>query len=324
MRSIVLSLVFLCACQFPLEPEEYTPELVVHGIFTPDSVWSIRISKSTALDEVSVASDLFLEDAIVTVTSESGTPVKLEHVGQGQYRAISNQSPEVGENYSIKVVHPELSTAQAISQSPPLSSEFVSIESLNIETGNNPGFRMQFKVQDLPGKSYYRVTLFQLSNNCNDGPAQRVDDSSINEPMYELVFYHSSDPALFYSSDELDEPIDPTSSASQDFYAAVFSDRLFENAEREIEITFTSTPDSVFTEPHFMLVVSGMSEEWIQFDRTVLIQDLYLFAPDPIFSNPVEIFSNVEGGLGIFAGYTNHAYRIDHEGNTWSESTVCT
>ncbi len=230
---------------------------------------------------------------------------------------------KVGENYSIKVEHPELSTAQAVSQAPPLSSEFVSIESLNIETGDNAGFRMRFKVQDLLGKSYYQVTLFQLNNNCNDTPAQGAKDSSINKPVYELLYYHSSDPALFYSSDELDEPIDPTSSASQDFYAAVFSDRLFENAEREIEIIFASAPDSISTEPHFMMVVSGMSEEWIQFDRTVLIQDLYLFKPDPIFSNPVEIFSNVTGGLGIFAGYTNHAYRIDREGNTWGESTVC-
>ena len=121
------------------------------------------------------------------------------------------------------------------------------------------------------------MTLFQLNNNCNDAPAQGAKDSSINKPVYELLYDHSSDPALFYNSDELDEPIDPTSSVSQDFYATVFSDRLFENAEREIEIIFASAPDSIpRDEPHFMRVVSGMSEEWIQFDRTVLIQDLYL------------------------------------------------
>ena len=82
------------ACQLSLEPEEYTPQLVVHGIFTPDSVWSVRISKSIALEEMSVASDLFLEDAVVTVTSELGGTEKLEHTGQGLYRTIFNQFPK--------------------------------------------------------------------------------------------------------------------------------------------------------------------------------------------------------------------------------------
>ncbi|MCY4672204.1 MAG: DUF4249 domain-containing protein [Bacteroidetes bacterium] len=324
MRSIVLSLVLLCACQFSLEPEEYTPQLVIHGLFTPDSVWSVRISKSIALEESSVADDLFLGNAVVTVTNESGRSEELEHTGSGQYRTVSNQFPQEGENYTIKVVHPELSAVQATSQAPPLNSEFVGIESLKTETSDDLRFRMRFRVQDLPGKSYYQVTLFELINNCNADSGEGLKDSSINEPAYEVLNFDSSDPALFYSSAELDEPIDFTSGAAQDFYAAVFSDRLFENAEREIEITFVSASDGIpSTQAHFMLVVSAMSEEWIQFDRTVTIQDLYLFVPDPIFANPVEIFSNVTGGLGIFAGYTNHAYRIDHEGNTWSEDAVC-
>lgn len=322
MRSIVLSLVILCACQLSLEPEEYTPQLVVHGLFTPDSVWSVRISKSIALEESSVANDLFLGNAVVTVTNELGRSEELEHIGRGQYRTVSNQFPQEGENYTIKVMHSELSAVQATSGAPPLNSEFVSIESVNTGTSDDSRFRMRFKVQDLPGKSYYQVTLFELIDNCNANSGEGLKDSSINELAYKFLFYDSSDPALFYSSAELDEPIDFTSSAAQDFYAAVFSDRLFENAEREIEITFASDSISA-TQSHFMLVVSAMSEEWIQFDRTVTIQDLYLFAPDPIFANPAEVFSNIRGGLGIFAGYTNHAYRIDHEGNTWSEGAVC-
>jgi hypothetical protein len=322
MRSIVLSLVLLCACQFSLEPEEYTPQLVIHGLFTPDSVWSVRISKSIALEESSVADDLFLGNAVVTVTNESGRSEELEHMGRGQYRTVSDQFPQEGENYTINVMHSELSAVQATSQAPPLNSEFVSIESLNTGTSDDSRFRMRFKVQDLPGKSYYQVTLFELINNCNANSGKGLKGNSINKLAYKVLYYDSSDPALFYSSAELDEPVDFTSSTAQDFYAAVFSDRLFENAEREIEITFAS--DSISsTQSHFMLVVSAMSEEWIQFDRTVTIQDLYLFEPDPIFANPAEIFSNVTGGLGIFAGYTNHAYRIDNLGSTWSENAVC-
>ena len=324
MRSIVLSLVLLSACQFSLEPEEYTPQLVIHGLFTPDSAWSVRISKSIALEESAVADDLFQGNAVVTVTNESGRSEELEHMGRGQYRTVSNQFPQEGENYTIKVVHPDLSAAQATSKAPPLNSEFISIESLNIETSDGARFRIRFKVQDLPGKSYYQLTLFELIDDCNVDSGEELEGSSIDGPAYEFLYYNSPDPALFYSSAELDEPIDFTSGAALDFYAAVFSDRLFENAEREIEITFASASDSISSaQSHFMLVVSAMSEEWIQFDRTVAIQDLYLFTPDPIFTNPVEIFSNVTGGLGIFAGYTNHAYRIDHEGNTWSEDAVC-
>lgn len=318
MRYFILCLVFLSACQFPLEPEEYTPQIVINGVFTPDSLWYVRISRSIALEENSVAKDLFLENAVVTITNELGSSERLEHTGEGRYRTTSNQFPEIGENYFIKATHPELGTAEATSHAPPLNSAFVSIESLNTETTIVPSFRIRFRIQDLPGKSYYRVTLFQFSGTCK---FQRQADSPKNKPIYEVLQYKSSDPALFYGSDELDEPIGYTSTGL-DYFDAVLSDRLFENSEREIDIAFTSNHISV-EQPYFMLVVSGMSEEWILFDRTVLVQDMYHFTPDPIFTNPVEIFSNVKGGLGIFAGYTNHAYRIDYEGNTWQESDVC-
>ena len=69
-----------------------------------------------------------------------------------------------------------------------------------------------------------------------------------------------------------------------------------------------------------MLVVSGLSEEQVRYNRTLLLQDGYLFVADPIFTKPIDVYSNVEGGLGIFAGFTNNTYRFDLAGNAWEES----
>ena len=74
--------------------------------------------------------------------------------------------------------------------------------------------------------------------------------------------------------------------------------------------------------PRFRLVISSLSEEIVLHERSFTLQDEYLFNVDPIFGSAINIYSNIEGGLGIFSGYTNNSYRMDANGNEWTESEI--
>ncbi len=58
---------------------------------------------------------------------------------------------------------------------------------------------------------------------------------------------------------------------------------------------------TTITKLRFMLVESSLSEDLVEYGRTVWLQHEYLFAGDPIFTNPVEVYSNIQGDLGVFA-----------------------
>ena len=188
---------------------------------------------------------------------------------------------------------------------------------------DDPRYRLRFKVTDLPGKSYFQLILHQVAPLCRGSYGGiRIHDNPAAVLDYMMLPIGSSDPSFFHDAAELDEPPNALDDASTPFFTPYFSDRLFENATREFEIVFEPTTFKTEIEPRFMLVVSGLSEEQVRYDRTLLLQDEYLFLADPIFTNPIDVYSNVEGGLGIFAGFTNNTYRFDLAGNAWEEPEV--
>ncbi|MDV7393939.1 DUF4249 family protein, partial [Arthrospira platensis SPKY1] len=52
----------------------------------------------------------------------------------------------------------------------------------------------------------------------------------------------------------------------------------------------------------------SVSPEYFNYHRSLARQ--YQASPDP-FSEPVILYSNIEGGQGIFAGFVPRTYRVD-------------
>ncbi len=225
--------------------------------------------------------------------------------------------------YTLGAVHPGLGSVRADSRLPRLETALVSIEPTNAALPYDNRLRVRFSVKDLPGKSYYKLMLYQVVPLCRSRfGSNRIYDDPAGVLGYKVLTLESRDPSFYYDAAELDEPVDAINVVGSLFFAPVFSDLLFENATREFEIVFEPTTFETEIEPRFMLVVSGLSEKLVRYDRTFILQDEYLFVPDPIFTNPIDVYSNVEGGLGIFAGYTNNTYRFDPDGNAWEEGGV--
>ncbi len=326
LRSSLIFLVVLSACETPIDitiPGGYTPILVVDGDFNPDSIWSVEISKSLPIGSSVTPSELFIQDATVTIQGEAGQRETLVHTGNGVFRSRLGTRPEVGEMYRLDVALSGFESVYATSRAPRLKSVFLDIQAVNTESLDKPLYRLRFSVTDLPGKSYYQVGIDQVVPSClSEGGYTRPYDEPGAVPDYQGLRFESPEPSFYHDASTLDEPPNALNDWSGSFRTPYFSDRLFEDDVREFEIFIQPRIFEIEQVLRFRLVVSALSEELVLHDRTFILHDEYLFGSDPIFGNPINIYSNIEGGLGIFSGYTNNTYRIDADGNEWTESEI--
>ena len=325
-RFGLVLLVMLVACETPLEltnSDDYESVIVVNSFFTPDSLWTVRVSKSVPVEDPASALDLLVKDATVTLEAASGSSETLQHRGEGTFRSVHGSHPAEGETYGLAIRAPGFEVARAVSRIPDLESEFVGIAPDDADPGGVRYYRIRFNVTDRPGKSYYRLGLYQVAPSCrNLSGYVSVRDAPEGVPDYTRISFESAAPSFYHDPVALDEPPSALDDDRIPFFQAYFSDRLFPDKARDFEIVFEriifeAAPDSLF-----MLVVSALSEDQIRHDRTLMLQDDYLFAADPVFTRPIDVYTNVEGGLGIFAGYNSDTYRFDIDGRPWNESDI--
>ena len=119
----------------------------------------------------------------------------------------------------------------------------------------------------------------------------------------------------------IDDLPDPASEPFIGYSQVYFSDRLFEGETRTFEIIVEPFALVNLPTTRFMLVISGLSEDLVKYRRTLYLQEDYLLG-DPFFNGPIEAFSNIQGGLGVFAGFTNDTFRINDDGSFWEEDDV--
>lgn len=325
LRSSLIFLIVLSACETAIDiniPGDYTPVLVVDGEFNPDSIWSVEISKSLPLGSSINPSELFIQDATVKILGESGQGETLVHTGNGVFRSQRGTRPAIGEVYRLDVVSLGFESVYSTSHSPRLESAILDIQAVGTERPDEPLYRLRFSVTDLPGKSYYQVWIDQVILSCFREGFTRRSDEPEGVPAYHKMQFESPEPSFYHDASTLDEPPNALNQWNGAFWIPYFSDRLFEDDVHEFEIFIRPFISEIEPLMRFRLVVSSLSEELVLHKRSFILQDEYLFGSDPILGNPINIYSNIEGGLGIFSGYTSNSYRVDADGNEWTESEI--
>jgi len=101
--SFILFTVFLtltaCVKDMEIDIPDTHREIVVACLFNPQDKWELTLSETKLLVE---DEDIFIDDASVEITSETGENITLTYSGEnGLY--ISDEYPESGRNYTLKV-----------------------------------------------------------------------------------------------------------------------------------------------------------------------------------------------------------------------------
>ena len=269
--SVLLLLMYSCTEPVDMDFQSEISKPVVNCLFSPDKNIQLHAFKTTGI------TGNYFENAV-------DLPVKLYSNGQLIWEGKTDESgvasapvtPEAGKIYSVQV---EDNHDRILSASDTVPKDVGILEAEYVYPVYTDQYHTQFgklslSFQDDPNrKNYYEIVLLNAR------------DSSI------ILTFNVNHPVI-----KLDNESDPNPPGS-----LIFTDELFEGRQLTLDI---------FTESEKPLVVlKNISENYYEYKSSL---NTHLFTQNTkretvyeIFkADPVELYSNVANGLGIFAAYT--------------------
>jgi hypothetical protein len=264
---------------------DFPPMLVVNALFTSDSLMSVQVTSSVkALSNQSIPP---VTNATVQVTVNNQT-ISLTHSSMGNY---VNQSfkPSVGDVLMLNVSASNYSPVSAVTSIPalPIVDSLYYLASSGLNTSNYLGV---IKVKDNPLLANYYLLC-----------AYEYDSLGALNNLY----------LSFNSTTDFSEP-------TSDFFALngciFFNDEFLNGKIIEKTFKFYATPDidslgNVLgvTKKLFIGEVSAVSKEFYLYNWSVL---RYQEANNNPFAEPVQVYSNVNNGIGIVGARSVYLKRL--------------
>ena len=283
----IILLLTSCIKEVDYYAPSFTPQLVLSSIINPDSLIKAHVGKTIAITDTSSA---IVENASVFLF-ENGVPIDtLVYQSDGWY--FSHVYPQAGFSYSLETNHPVFSSVSSECSVPPPPQ----IDSLFFTVGES------LDQEGLP------LTRFKL----------RLDDPDPNINFYQLILYSGNplDPIIQpMPSTRIIQLDDPTliADANWDYAPSTlfFSDALFNGMNGEVSFNlkwggYPSAGDS----PYY-IELRNISSSYYQYLKSWSVhrfnQNSTQNTRDPLTllfqGDPVELYTNVNNGYGIFGAY---------------------
>lgn len=308
LRHILLFAPLLgLGCERELEYAVQSPNatLVVNSIFAQDSTWQVEVSTTANPGDggrISSLKDAYvtiLEDGVriadMVLDSMDARPGFLGELEGGRtntvklyfQRTISSVG-RAGRNYELRVSHPRFPTVYSTAQiprQPRVRLNTAASQSAVLIDGKQMT-PIDFQILDDASENYYAIEVW----------ASKADGS---------VPYSRQ---TFYSQNKvLEENLVVTSgSESNDEYHAYTPDRgvFFSNGKfKGRGASFRIFVDNNFSMPMDRLSVRVLRLSRELYEFTTSYQKQLVNQSNP-FAEPAQVFSNIQNGSGIFAGYS--------------------
>ena len=327
----------LMSCETTVEIDipRNTTQLTASALFNPDSVWKVELHQNRyVLDTTPFAP---VPDATVKIKQQGRVVAELDYQDESIYNRNSfytsgDSRPALGENYTLEVTHPTLGSVTANSRTTPVPTPILSFvwDTLDIrEVPNSYGdvaYGVTIRLDDPPEENFYSLVIatrreFIVGRDIdNDGvpdlvlreftrseAGMRSDDPVVDNPsddyVSELLFkdvnFNGQEYALkLYMRQTTSATQNPTYPAlfARDFYR-LGEDEYVYNLDGEI----VYKPGDSFPTDFMYALLRTVTEEYYQY---IFTRDLQASVENNPFAQPVQVFDNIENGLGIFAGYS--------------------
>ena len=304
IKLLTACILLLSACETTIEidPPDYDPELNITSNFTPDSVWAARVAKTIPIGELGDTTSVFLDDATITIYRDDVLVARLTHDGgeDGWYESPRMRTPRTNTPYRMVVEAPGLPPASAISMAP-LPPNILSAEVTKLDTFSSlmldSQYLVSFGLADNPGLNYYSFSIF-LALPADESP------TSSEFTVHELTMIHNSQ-RWFCSFSDVLNPIESSPAEDEFCTIGILSDRSSDGQVQDFDITvdlFSDFEDELDTT--LILYVMALSPEYVEHRSAIEEHENF-----DGFGQPANLYTNFEGGRGIFAGYSTH-YRI--------------
>jgi hypothetical protein len=279
-------LVFISACEkdFVVPEQAKLKGLVVNSLFNDLNPVSVYVSDSYGSAGTNNVTNIY--DARVELYEDGVFAELLGYVpsdslnNSGQY--LSKLTPQKGKKYSIVVSHPKLGVARA-TDSIPVQPLISSNELVQYPDSNNrlrdAVVKFKFK-DDGNAENFYRINVYYYGKGANIHP--------------------NGDTVIYERSNWLrPEPLVPLADTCRDLgIFLLFSDKTFNGIEKEVNLALNDVPwASNFDQEWIWVELHTVSKTHYEYFKT-----LNQYRQTNYDSEPVHVYSNVQGGYGIFTG----------------------
>ena len=288
-----------CHTVLDYEVPSHDARLVATSFFTPDSTWSVSLYRSQSVNEIRNTVPSVVEDAVALILRGASVEDTLRRALDGRYRSTLGRKPESFTNYTLRVQAPGLPPVEATAAAPhrPVVADF-KVEELAVPIAREDlrpdTHRMELRIVDAPGRSTYRIGFFEY---VEQGPSQN---------RFRQEAFGCGDPSVYHDYDDLDSGNRDTSTSFWGY--AILPDDLFQGGTHNLALTFRKDDDI----HRYMVVVSSLSTEYVEYQHTLLLNPSGRSQLDD-FITPTPIYTNIEGGFGVFAGYADTTLSFDLE-----------
>ena len=306
---------FYSSCEkvIEFEGEALERKLVLYSVLNPDSVIDVYISYSLPIFDLSpygqvTSADvsLFRDDTFIETLSYKPPSPRSEYmppVSLSNYISAS-EIPLPGSTYRLEVSLPgyQSVSSEAVLPTP---VPIISLDTTRITYRESDmdflwewsEWNVSLRFRDPPGEeNYYRLVLRQVSGYyTGDKFLPYSDEYPVVVDEQEVLWIQTDDPLL--------NPEEENSIFGSDVPNAfsVFSDELISGKEYELDFILNPYFEYLDTSYHeffqFRIELQSISKDLYQYLMSYSAQWML---GDDLFSEPVIVHSNVNGGLGIF------------------------
>ena len=298
--AIILGLFLASSCEKVIEinvPDK-DRKIVLNALINPDSILTVHITRSKTILESNNL--VFIEDAEVKLFENEGLAGSLDYLGLGSY-ALQGFKPVSGNTYRIEVNHPVLQSvnSQVFMPSPVKISQIDTSRTIG-EFGNDV-YNLNVHIDD-PGqqKNFYSLSMV-ATLRYYDFENEVFLDSLRTEPVY---FRPLDAGNTDFGEDLLEQQLS--------FFMdnkLFFSDAPFRTTGGELVMAleyylYFFAPDNIKIE----IRLDHIDESYYLYS---LSRRRYLQTNENPFSEPVQVYNNVENGFGIFSSFARDTMRYN-------------
>jgi hypothetical protein len=321
----IASLLSITSCG-PLEVSADLPDrgglITIIGVFTADSTWNIDVTSSksildtkafyglgeTDIDQITNAQVIIRENG--QVQDNLIYSPKTFIVETWEYRSSnSNIHPLPGKTYDIEVTVPGVGTATSTSFVPSpvrltsavAGTEITTISShrINGSFKDLTGFQavpVDIEIDDPDGKNFYEIIVKLQTRDVHSSLIWQATPLFTRDMRFHNTGLTPGGKLL--------------SNASDEYYSVLFSDNDAQAKQLKLSLMmpvlleYVDGQNAMRTDVIYSVVLRTLSKECFQY---LASQELQSYSDGDPFAQPVVVYGNVKGGLGIFAGVSEYA-----------------
>jgi hypothetical protein len=300
---LLIILFFSCEKEISFNGKKSDPVIVMNGIIRPDSAIKLRLTESRFfLTPVTDQTFPPVTDATIILRSDEKEIARLTHTGNGNYE--SDYIPQPGERLNISAESVSMKKQAGCSAIIPSAPAILSIstEAMLLDTFTYQGWtenttitsscdKMTIRFLDPEASSdYYRIALTLHIKRAN-GATEHIP------------IQYSSDNIVFGANDA-----DILQEGDRNRYK-VFADELVNGKEHDFTLSwfyhsyYPSDSDNKLVSAELSVELHHIAKDYFLYLKTLgAVQSSGDFGE--LLTEPVQIFSNISGGIGIIGAYS--------------------